>query len=333
MPTGRCTNPACVAAKTGLCFDNLTLEKCPRWVAAGVAQAKPAGQRKAPVAASKRPRAGASQGVDWTGDALHLPDLELVSRRSNPMLLATVGEAAAGKSSFLGMLHTLLLRGHCLRNHTFAGSLTLLGWEKLALALRFPKGQATDQPPTPADPDYYRLLHWALRRPDDGSLLDVLFPDAAGEVFSQWAVDEQDINAENVRWIYYHADAFFFFVDCEALVEQRGAAVAPLADLASRLAQGLRGRPVLVVWSKADRLPDVREGVRERMARQLTLVFGNAPQLYISKELDAQPDPKQLANLQAVDDILARLAQRRPTVPELDAIGHRTDLFLRYRGR
>ncbi|WP_317192255.1 TRAFAC clade GTPase domain-containing protein [Hymenobacter ruricola] len=244
-----------------------------------------------------------------------------------------MGETDAGKSSFLGMLHTLLLHGHSLREHTFAGSLTLLGWEKLALALRFPKGQATDQPPTPADPDYYRLLHWALRRPADGRLLDVLFPDAAGEVFSQWAVDEQDSNAENVRWIYRHADAFFFFVDCEALAERRGAAVAPLADLASRLAQGLRGRPVLVVWSKADKLADVREAVKERMARQLMLVFGEVPHLYISKELDAQPDPKQLANLQAVDNLLARIAQRRPTVLELAPVGQRSDFFLRYRGQ
>ena len=248
-------------------------------------------------------------------------------------MLAAVGETDAGKSSFLGMLHTLLLRGHNLREHTFAGSLTLLGWEKLALALRFPKGQATDQPPTPADPDYYRLLHWALRRPADGRLLDVLFPDAAGEVFSQWAVDEQDSNAENVRWIYRHADAFFFFVDCEALAERRGAAVAPLADLASRLAQGLRDRSVLVVWSKADKLADVREAVKERMARELTLVFGEVPHLYISKELDAQPDPKQLANLQAVDNLLSRIAQRRPTVPELAPVGQQNDFFLRYRGQ
>ncbi|MBO3273508.1 TRAFAC clade GTPase domain-containing protein, partial [Hymenobacter defluvii] len=154
----------------------------------------------------------------------------------------------AGKSSFLGMLHSLLLRGHGLTHYTFAGSLTLLGWEELAVALRFHRGQSTDQAATPSDPTYYSLLHWALRR-GDGRLCDVLFPDASGEVFSQWAINQADSNAENVRWIHQYADAFIFFVDCEALILRRGAAVSNLVDLAGRLAQGLNGRPVVIAWS------------------------------------------------------------------------------------
>ncbi len=197
---------------------------------------------------SKQKRSGTSknQGVEWSGFSLRLAEVELLSRRSNPLIIATVGEVAAGKSSFLGMLHTLLLRGHTLQQNTFAGSLTLLGWEALAVALRFHKGQATDQPATPSDPSYYSLQHWALRRAD-GRVMDVLFPDASGEVFSQWAVNQEDSNAANVRWIHRHADAFVFFVNCEALVEKRGEAVTNLLDLADRLRKGLDGRPVLVV--------------------------------------------------------------------------------------
>ncbi|WP_460610311.1 TRAFAC clade GTPase domain-containing protein [Hymenobacter terrigena] len=264
--------------------------------------------------------------------ALRREEIELVSRRANPLLIATVGEVDAGKSSFLGMLHSLLLRGHGLAQYTFAGSLTLLGWEALAVALRFHRGQAIDQSPTPSDPTYYSLLHWALRRAD-GQLRDILFPDASGEVFTQWAANEADSNAANVRWIHRYADAFLFFIDCEALVKRRGGASTSLIDLASRLVTNLNGRPVLVAWSKADLLEQIRPGVKQNLEEQLAQLFGEVPHFAISKELEAQPDPQQLANLRLLDAALSAVETYRPTLPGLAVNPVRQDHFLRYRGR
>lgn len=336
MSNGHCTNEKCLIGTTGLCFNNKpNLNKCKDWIAeATVAIKTPVGKGKA-VAGQTRQKRGelpGSQAVEWSGFSLRLQELELVSRRSNPLIIATVGEVAAGKSSFLGMLHSLLLRGYGLTNYTFAGSVTLLGWEALAVALRFHKGQATDQAPTPSDPSYYSLQHWALRRAD-GRVTDVIFPDASGEVFTQWAVNQADSNAENVRWIHRHADAFVFFVDCEALVNKRGEAVTHLVDLANRLTQDLNGRQVVVAWSKADLLGKVRAPVKQRLEEQLEQAFGAVPHFQISKELRVQPDPQQLENLLVLDAALERIEAYRPPLPELRNTDSTQDLFLLYRGR
>jgi Double-GTPase 2 len=336
MKKAFCKNDNCTAATTGHCFNNKgSMAECENWVPSGQVTATMPSATGVPVSGQpKQTRSDASkkQGVEWSGFPLRLAEIELISRRSNPLIIAAVGEVAAGKSSFLGMLHTLLLRGHTLQHYTFAGSLTLLGWEALAVALRFHKGQATDQSPTPSDPSYYSLQHWALRRAD-GRLLDILFPDASGEVFSQWAINQDDSNAANVRWIHRHADAFVFFVNCKALVEQRGEAVTNLLDLASRLAEGLANRPVVVAWSKADFLTQVRPTVKQRLEEGLQQVFGDVPRVEISKELQEQPDPRQLNNLHILDMTLQQLVAFRPASPELLVPVAAQDHFYQYRGR
>src|SRR5688500_7332885 len=47
----------------------------------------------------------------WTGDPLSMDKLSQISHRTSPILLGILGKAAAGKTSFLGMLYTLLLNG------------------------------------------------------------------------------------------------------------------------------------------------------------------------------------------------------------------------------
>lgn len=136
-----------------------------------------------------------------------------------------------------------------------------------------------------------------------------------------------------MRWIHRHADAFVFFVDCEALVNKRGEAVTHLVDLANRLTQDLNGRPVVVAWSKADLLGQVRAPVKQRMEEQLSLVFGAVPHFQISKELQAQPDPQQLKNLRVLDAALEQIEAYRPSLPELRNTDSTQDLFLLYRGR
>lgn len=211
MAAGSCTIAECPAVKTGHCFENKpNLKDCDHWESGQVGTNRKKVEPTNSQSKTKHLGSAEEQSVVWSGYPFQLADVELVSRRSNPLIIAPVGESFAGKSSFLGMLHTLMLAGHQLKEQRFAGSLTLLGWEDLAASLRFSKGQASEPVPTPSDPFYYSLLHWALRQPD-GGLTDVLFADASGEVFSQWAIDRDDANAENVRWIHRTADALLSF--------------------------------------------------------------------------------------------------------------------------
>ncbi|MVM29271.1 hypothetical protein GO755_04445 [Spirosoma sp. HMF4905] len=334
MTRGFCKLDRCPAAKTGLCYDNLPdLEHCPNWQL-GAAESASSIEGASSIDTTQQITKGNtisdSQNVIWTGYPLKLTEIELISRRTNPLIVAPVGESFAGKSSFLGMLHTLLLRGHRLKEYTFAGSATLLGWEALAASLRYNKGQSSEPTPTPSDPEYYSFLHWALRR-TKGTILDILFPDASGEVFSQWAVDRDEPNSENVRWIHDNADAFIFFVSCQSLIIKRGESVTNLVDLANRVKENLRGRPLLVVWSKADLIGEVRAAVKERLIQQLDYIFGTVPHIEISKVLQEQPDHKQLNNLAVLDQLFSQLEAYHPKVPTLEKPVSSQDPFLLYR--
>jgi len=333
MPLGHCTNSQCTAGDTGFCHLNKDQPAdCPNWEPTIGSKATATKKPASKTVSGKQSSPVESSGVEWNGHSFGLPQLELVSRRANPLLIATVGEVYAGKSSFLGMLHTLLLRGYELANYTFAGSLTLTGWEALASALRFQRGEATDQAPTPSEPGYYSILHWALRH-TNGQLRDILFPDASGEVFSQWAANRTDSNAENVRWIHQNADAFLLFINCQALVEKRGAASNSLLNLASQLTHELNGRPVLVAWSKADYLEQVRPTVKESLETRLIDILGPLNSFEISKELFDLPEPRQLANLRLVDAALSAVEAYRPLKPVIALDPHTTDHFLLYRGK
>ncbi|MGI4871722.1 MAG: TRAFAC clade GTPase domain-containing protein [Janthinobacterium lividum] len=339
MQQGKCTKEGCPAALSKHCLLTNELSECPNWQPANtkskskaspVANPQPDGTDTDKQPSRKVP---GERLVAWSGEALRLPEIELVSRQGAPVILATVGHADAGKTTFLGLLHTLLLRGRPLGHYTFVRSLTLLGWEKLAAAWRFKGGEVRGSTPTPDDPDYYSLLHWTLRQPDQ-RLREVLFPDAGGEVFSRWAIEATDPTAANVRWIEKNADAFLFFVDCRALAERQNPAFIQVIKLATRLRDNLNGRPVLVLWSRADYLSAVSPEMQAKVTKQLQLRFGFYTSFEISNELTDSPEIRQLNMLAAVNEALSQVAARRwlPTAPDhFDPDSQ--DTFLLYRGK
>src|SRR5689334_5945338 len=69
--------------------------------------------------------------VPWSGHALTLETLALVTNRSSPIFIGIAGKADAGKTSFIAMLYTLLLGGKNLNGYHFAGSRTIVGWDEL----------------------------------------------------------------------------------------------------------------------------------------------------------------------------------------------------------
>lgn len=339
MQKGKCSEKGCPAALSNHCLLTNELSECPNWQPLnkkGKSKASPAADPQPDgTDAGKKPshKVPGERLVAWSGEALRLPEIELVSRQGAPVILATVGHADAGKTTFLGLLYTLLLRGQPLGQYAFARSLTLLGWEKLAAAWRFKRGEVRGATPTPDDSDYYSLLHWTLRQPDQ-RLRDVLFPDAGGEVFSRWAIEATDPTAANVRWIQQNADAFLFFVDCRALAERQNPAFIEISKLASRLRDNLNGRPVIVLWSRADYLAAVSPEMQEKVSRQLQLRFGTYTSFEISNELTDSPEIRQLNMLAAVNEALTQVKGRRwlPQVPDCFDPNSQ-DTFLLYRGK
>lgn len=318
----KCSDPICPAPK-GLCLKHLDADyqKCEKWQ-----------DDRGLVSDDNLIKAkGNTYLYPWTGEYLQPRDIEIVSQRSSPLIIGMVGSAKAGKTSYLGMLYTLLFNGQRFEKWSFSGSYTLAAWETLAQYLKIKhNGVVEFAPPTPSNPDYYSLYHLALKR---GHICrGILFADSSGEVFNLWAEDVYDPNAENAKWIYEKSSGFIFIIDTVALIERRGAARSEIVQMGEQLVANLHGRPVSVVWSKADKIHEVKPVIKSSVEEDLLTLFGNNRTFEVSNFPKSCEDTECHYNNIAVTESLldrmygSRLLELIPSAPSTH------DSFLNYRG-
>lgn len=296
-------------------------EKCTNFTKAKAAKASAKTAKKISIATS----------IPWTGEWLRPEQLDLVTHRGTPKIIGLVGSSGAGKTTYLAMLYSLLFNGKCIENWDFAGSYTLTGWELQAKTLQVQENGTVRNPDTtPSDKDFYSLYHLALRH--FGILHDILFADSSGEVFSKWADNVGDPAAENARWIYDNAHAFLLFVDCEEIIEKRGRAKRNIVQLAEQVKSGLRGRPVVLVWSKADLAVHKREIILEAIRESLSETFPGAVSLEISNYSKSDSDQLcHINNIGVAKTVLDQLVNPQP-LHIAPATIQTQDYFFLYRG-
>lgn len=253
----KCPQRNCFAPDSACDDGEIDLAQCRHWQARG---------DKAPVVATTD---DSGMLLPWTGSALGPAHFAFVAGRVKPMVVGILGPYNAGKTTLLAAWYLLVGRGRRDANQRrFAGSYTLAGWESVASAMRWREGP---QPPTfpPHTPSGGRrtpgLLHITFRDTSEHPR-SYLFADAPGEWFDKWATDRNAIDAEGARWIATHGDVFLLVADREALSgPDRGVARKSLQLLAQRLAHEREGRPVALVWTKADVaiLPEIEQAVRD----------------------------------------------------------------------
>ena len=223
----------------------------------------------------------------WTGNAMGAVDLNYLAGTGSTRLLMMAGAADAGKTSLLAAFYLLIARGISPDGVSFAGSLTLEGWENIASSLRW---SVQDGPSFPAHTSSGAgrrpgLLHLSLRTP--AKLCELLAADAPGEWFSAWATNQQAPQAEGARWLATCSDVFLVIADSYALSgPTRGSARKALIDLLRRIGSELSGRPVALVWTKCDvAVPEeISTTVRDAAARSL--------QNYIEFHVSMHPTPQ-----------------------------------------
>jgi hypothetical protein len=318
----KCSNPGCPAPK-GLCLESMTNEhlKCDHWFDTNSSvQAVEASKSK-----------NKSKCLPWTGEALQPDDISIISERSAPLIVGMIGTADSGKTSYLGMLYTLLFNGAVINNWNFAGCTTLSAWETLAQFLKIKHDGSIKFPiPTPSHPEFYSLYHLALK--NKKIFRDVLFADSSGEVFTTWSEDINDVSAENARWIYKNSSAFIFMVDSFALSVRRGQAKSEIVQMAEQLAANLNGRPVTIVWTKSDKAKEIGANIKTSLEEDLLDLFPRATSIQVSNFPKNKQDKLcYVNNLNVIEDILNQLNQ--PSRPSVDICLEPTnDHFLDYKG-
>jgi len=294
-----CTIKGC-SAPFSLCLKN------PAQAWQDCAEFKAFEEEKAPGPGVSGPASFRSSGVvlPWQGGVFQPGDIQIVSSRTPPRMIGMIGTKDAGKTSYLGMLYTLLFRGMKFHNWQFAGSQTLAGWELPAKYLKIrPDGTTHFPPPTSSNPAFYSLYHLGIRDAN-GNLSDVIYADSSGEVFTKWSINPDDPEAQNAAWIYNHADGFILFVDCVALIEKRGEVKQEIVQIAEQIACDLVQRPVTIVWSKSDRIQEIRPNIREALSEDLLDLIPNAKVVHITNFPKQDSDPMCHVNNLAVSEYL-----------------------------
>lgn len=234
----------CFVPDTGCDLGHTDLSKCPIWRDGGAAEE------------SAEDDLSSEMLMPWSGSAFGLADLGFVSGRAKPIVIGVVGPQNAGKTTLLAAWYLLLGRGLASpKGRLFAGSYTLSGWEAAAGAMRWTPGQPPRFPPhtTSRGGRAPGLLHLTFRDGDGGAPVDYLFTDAPGEWFQRWAINRDSPEGAGARWVSDHADGFMIVADREALAgEAMGSARGSLQLIAKRLGAERDGRPVALVWTKAD---------------------------------------------------------------------------------
>jgi hypothetical protein len=236
------------------------------------------------------------------------------------MVVGLVGPANAGKSTLLGAWYVILeRRGAISGGNRFAGSYTLEGWDGLARGLRWTPGQPAQQPAFPPHTTTGGnrtpgLLHLEFRE-GRAERRAFLIADAPGEWFRKWAINRDGPEAEGARWVSDHADVLLIFADREALCgPAMGAARGALQNLGSRVAAERRGRPVALVWTKAD--VAIPGAVEEAVRRAVLLPIPDAAEFAVTVKPHKGDGGSAADGVEAVLDWVIAQVRPRAALPQ-----------------
>ncbi|MGB8192875.1 MAG: GTPase [Chitinophagaceae bacterium] len=213
-------------------------------------------------------------GVPWSGSAMGSLDLQWISAVKQPFIIGLVGPPNSGKTTLLATLFLSLRHGKRIGHYQFAGSYTLLGWEKIAHFLSLDGNKKVSFPPhTSANMTRVPGLLHLLLKDSYGRYQDVLFTDAPGEWFHYWAKAADAEASTGARWIDEQADAFLIVADSKAFEQNVGIARHELMQIVERMKNTHRNRPTIVVWTKADVV--LNEIVKSRITTSIKNLITN----------------------------------------------------------
>lgn len=206
--------------------------------------------------------------LPWSSSSLGSTDLEYISALQHPYIIGVIGQAKSGKTTFLATLYMLLRSGKTIEGYTFAGSYTLLGWEKIAQFLTFNTHKKISFPPhTSANMARVPGLLHLLLKDEDGIYKDIILTDAPGEWFTEWAKSADGHAAIGAKWIDDAADAFIIVADCSAFKANAGKERHALLQIVERMKNTHNQRPIALAWTKSDH--DLSQEIKERIGSKV----------------------------------------------------------------
>lgn len=230
------------------------------------------------------------------GDELNAADTEEITVGWPTQLIVFAGAEDSGKTTMIAALYEHLGQGP-FAGFEFAGSRSMLGFEKICHANRLASGSErpnTERTIPSGEAAYY---HLALRESDgERRRRQLLLSAVSGELF-KWARDSRE-ECEKLTFLK-RANAIIILVDGEKLacLEQRENARADAADILDAFLDARMvpiGSHVEFVFSKLDRIRaagDSAYAFLEQTKQKLTIKFRDRVPQLVFRELAARPRP------------------------------------------
>lgn len=206
-----CNQEGCKASTDGVCLEGLALESCPHCsiVVEDKTDINIVKINDENVNESSKP---ILHDVH-TGEELSLEETMKVTCSSLTRLIILAGLPNVGKTTLLASLFDLYQKRDSLAGYIFAGSKTLIGFEKRCHDSRITSERATEETlRTNIAPPLF--LHLKVKK--DGVARDLLFTDISGELFKTLS----DSTTECKKFeLAKRADHFVLFIDSDHISE------------------------------------------------------------------------------------------------------------------
>ena len=215
-------------------------------------------------------------------DAKSQKELNEFVDSEKPKLVALVGFADFGKSTFIGALYQQLIEKLNYKGYAFVDSETYVGFERRVFLRRINGEDISDTKRNILKEN--DILHLKLRS-DKGHSHHVLISDKAGETYSKYISSDEEIGKDIVL---ENADLVVLFVDAEAdskSLAEHNLIVEKYESLLSRLqAQKKLSETIsyVVVFTKVDKVTTAERKKklgdrRELLCEEFTEVLGTNP--------------------------------------------------------
>lgn len=148
---------------------------------------------------------------------------ELVGREANVVaggaptrVIAVAGDVGAGKTTLLTSIYERFQRG-MFGGFCFAGSLTLVGFERRCHASRIASGRSAPDTDRTRRSEQTAYLHLRLARPSEQTQFEILFTDISGEDFQ--AAKDSLPEARRLK-VLTRADHLLLLIDSARLIDR-----------------------------------------------------------------------------------------------------------------
>lgn len=253
---------------------------------------------------------GNENGQSMYCDAKGQQDLNEFVNSEKPKLVALVGFANYGKSTFIGALYQQLIEKLNYKGYAFVDSATYVGFERRVFLRRVNGEDISDTKRNILKEN--DILHLMLRS-EKGHSHQVLISDKAGETYARYSSSDEEIGRDIVL---ENADLVVMFVDAEAgskSLAEHNMIVERYESMLTRLKSQKKlsaATSYVVVFTKADKVTSAER--KKKLADRKILLCNKFTEVLGSEPIDVYEVNSKSLDDEALNNVFERIISPKP---------------------